>query len=169
MPKEETAKQDIGARLRPVEPGDESFLLQAYASIRAAEMAQVPWSDEQREAFVRAQFAAQQLHYQTHNPNATHDIILREDQPVGRLYVSRREKEIRILDITILPEHRNQGLGTPLIENLMNEAAAAGKPLNIYVESFNPSLHLFERLGFHKAEDDGVNYLMEWRRDSSSD
>lgn len=168
MPQEDTAAQAVGARLRPVEPGDESFLLQVYASIRAAEMAQVPWSDEQREAFVRMQFEAQQLHYQTHNPNATHDIILLKDQPVGRLYVSRREKEIRILDITILPEQRNQGLGTPLIENLMKEAADVGKPLNIYVESFNPSLRLFERLGFHKVEDDGVNYLLEWQRQGAA-
>lgn len=167
MPLEDTASQAISARLRPVEPGDESFLLKAYASIRAAEMAQVPWSAAQQEAFLRSQFEAQQLHYRTHNPNATHDIILVSDQPVGRLYVSRREKEIRILDITILPEYRNRGWGTPLIENLMNEAAAAGKPLSIYVEGFNPSLRLFERLGFHKVEDDGVNYLMEWQEENS--
>lgn len=167
MPKEESADQAIRARLRPVQPDDEPFLLKTYASIRAEELAQVPWSDAQREAFLRMQFEAQQLHYRTHNPNATHDIILLGDQPVGRLYVSRRAKETRILDITILPEHRNQGLGTPLIKNLMKEAQAAGQPLNIYVESYNPSLRLFERLGFYQVETDGVNYLLEWRRGSS--
>jgi predicted GNAT family acetyltransferase len=62
-----------------------------------------------------------------------------------------------------LPEHRNQGLGTPLIKSLMEEAAQAGKPLTIYVESFNPSLRLFERLGFLKTEEgDGINLLMKW-------
>ena len=167
MQEEDTAAQTMPVTLRPVEPGDEAFLLQIYASVRAAELAQVPWSDAQRAAFISLQFEAQQLHYRTHNPTATHDIILLDRQPIGRLYVARRNSEIRILDITILPEHRNQGLGTPLIENLMKEAAGAGKPLTIYVESFNPSLRLFERLGFVKIEEDGVNLLMEWRERES--
>jgi GNAT superfamily N-acetyltransferase len=153
----------MSVTLRPVTPEDEEFLLQLYASIRASELAQVPWSDAQREAFVRMQFAAQQDHYRTHNPEATHDIIMLDADRIGRLYVARREREIRILDITILPEHRNKGIGTPLIKDLMAEATGAGLPLNIFVESFNPSHQLFERLGFLKVEDDGVNHLMEWR------
>jgi RimJ/RimL family protein N-acetyltransferase len=163
MPEEDIADQTMSVTLRPVEPEDEAFLLQTYSSVRTEELAQVPWSEAQREAFIKLQFEAQQTHYRKHNPGATHDIILLNAQPIGRLYVARRDAEIRILDITILPEHRNQGLGTPLIENLMKEAAGAGKPLSIYVESFNPSLRLFERLGFLKREDDGVNLLMEWR------
>ena len=149
--------------LRPVTTEDEEFLLKLYSSVRAEEMAQVPWSDLQKEAFLRMQFAAQQLHYKQHNPTATHDIILLDGLAIGRLYVARREREIRILDITILPEHRSKGLGTPLIKDLMDEATRAGKPLNIWVEFFNPSHKLFERLGFLKVEDDRVNHLMEWR------
>jgi ribosomal protein S18 acetylase RimI-like enzyme len=162
----ETADQSMTARLRPVLPEDEAFLLKTYASVRVEEMAQVPWNAAQQEAFLRMQFEAQQLHYRTHNPNATHDIILLDNQPIGRLYVSRREQEIRILDITILPEQRNQGWGTPLIKDLMSEAADAGQPLTIYVERLNPSLRLFERLGFQKAEENDVNFLLAWRAET---
>jgi ribosomal protein S18 acetylase RimI-like enzyme len=161
--KESDHTQTMPVILRTVTPEDEAFLLKVYASTRAEELSRVPWSDEQREAFLKMQFAAQQLHYQTHNPTATHDLILLDAHPVGRLYVARREREIRILDLTLLPDYRNQGIGTPLIKELMTEAAQAGKPLTIYVESFNPSLRLFEHLGFSKIEDDGINYLMEWR------
>jgi len=49
--------------LRPVTPEDETILLELYASTRADEMSLVPWSDEQKRAFVLAQFNAQQLHY----------------------------------------------------------------------------------------------------------
>jgi len=151
--------------LRPVTSGDEEFLVRVYASTRADELARVPWTEAQRAAFVRMQFDAQQLHYRTHNPGATHDVILLDGLPVGRLYVARRRDEIRILDITILPEHRGGGLGTALIRDLMTEAARAALPLNIYVESYNRSRGLFERLGFQKVdrpEDDGVNYLLEF-------
>ena len=149
--------------LRPVTPEDDPFLLRVYASVRADELAQVPWTDAQREAFIASQFAAQQLHYREHNPGATHDLILVDEERIGRLYVARREAETRILDITILPEYRNQGIGTPLLKELMAEAESSGKPLNIWVESFNPSFRLFERLGFEQVDSDGINCLMEWR------
>lgn len=166
MTKEDAAEQTMPITLRAVADGDEAFLLKAYGSIRAEELAQVPWSEAQREAFLKMQFDAQQLHYRTHNPNATHDIILLDEQAIGRLYVARRDYEIRILDLTILPEYRNRGIGTSLIKDLMAEAAQAAKPLTIYVESYNPSYRLFNRLGFNKMEtedDDGVNHLLEWR------
>jgi ribosomal protein S18 acetylase RimI-like enzyme len=157
------APETVPVTLRPVTAEDEGFLFKVYSSTRAEEMAIVPWNEAQREAFLTMQFAAQQKHYQTFYTDATHDIILVGAQAVGRLYVARRESDIHILDITILPEHRNQGIGTPLIKDLMSEAARAGKALNIHVESFNPSYRLFERLGFSKIEDDGINHLMEWR------
>lgn len=153
--------------LRSATADDEEFLVKVYASTRADELARVPWTEAQRAAFVRMQFDAQLLHYRTHNPTATHDIILLDGRTAGRLYVARRDHEIRILDITLLPEHRGGGAGTFLIKELMDEAARAGLPLNIYVESYNRSRGLFERLGFTKVDrpdDDGVNYLLEWRR-----
>jgi GNAT superfamily N-acetyltransferase len=161
--KEDSAEPLATVSLRATTADDQAFLLKAYAGIRRDELAQVPWTDAQREAFIKMQFDAQQAHYRTHNPDATHDIILLGGQAVGRLYVARRESEIRILDITILREYRGRGTGTLLIEGLVKEAAAAGKPLSIYVESFNPSLRLFERLGFKQKEEDGVLLLMEWR------
>jgi len=164
MAQQETASaRDGRVRLRTATEEDDAFLYQVYASTRAEEMARVPWDKAQQEAFLRMQWDAQQLHYRTHNPQGTHDIILLDEEAIGRLYVSRREAEIRILDITILPEYRNRGLGTPLIKELMREAALARLPLNIFVESFNPSMRLFERLGFSVKESDGINQLMEWR------
>ena len=152
-------------RLRPVTPEDEAFLYEVYKSTRAEEMALVPWDAAQREAFLKMQFSAQQTHYRTYYTGTSHDIILSDADMVGRLYVAREESEIRILDITILPEHRNKGLGTPLIIDLIAEASRASLPLTIHVESFNPSHRLFERLGFSKVKDDGYYQVMEWREE----
>ena len=164
---EETTGRVASITLRAAQPEDEAFLLKVYASVRADELAQVPWTEAQREAFIGMQFAAQREHYHKHNPGATYDLILLDESPAGRLYVARREREFRILYITILPEYRNRGTGTLLVKDLMAEAARAGKPLNIYVESYNPSYRLFERLGFKMIEDtDGVNHLLEWRAES---
>jgi RimJ/RimL family protein N-acetyltransferase len=142
---------------------DEQFLLGVYGSTRLEELALTNWELPQREAFVRMQFDAQQLHYRQHYPKGEYLIIQKNGDPVGRLYVANIETEIRIIDITILPERRGAGIGTPIIRELMNEAKAVGKPLRIYVESFNPSRRLFERLGFVKTGESGYNYLLEWR------
>jgi ribosomal protein S18 acetylase RimI-like enzyme len=149
--------------LRPTLPEDESFLLEVYASTRAQEMALVPWDDEQRNSFLAMQCSAQHSHYRQQYPEASYSVILRDNSPVGRLYVMREERDIRILDITILPEYRNGGIGTSLLQDLLDEAAAAGQRVLIYVETFNPSLRLLERLGFKNIGEEGINFLMEWR------
>jgi ribosomal protein S18 acetylase RimI-like enzyme len=150
---------------RPVQPDDEPFLLHIYASTRADELALVPWTIEQKQAFVSMQFAAQQDHYQKEYPGASHEIILASDLPIGRLYVAWLEDEIRIIDFTLLPEQRNAGVGSFLLTRLLKQAAGAGKVVRIYVEEFNPSLRLFERLGFKSVGEQGIYLLMEWNAD----
>jgi ribosomal protein S18 acetylase RimI-like enzyme len=148
--------------LRPVVDQDDNFLLSLYASTRVAELAQVPWSAEQKEAFVRMQFSAQKQHYATEYPQANHDLICVDGVPVGRLYLARAADVLHILDITVLPEHRHSGIGSVLLGQIVDEARSAGKPVTIYVESFNPSLRLFERLGFRKDREEGFQILMKW-------
>jgi ribosomal protein S18 acetylase RimI-like enzyme len=149
--------------LRETTPDDENFLFQVYASTRAEEMALVPWTDEQRVAFLKMQFNAQQSFYRERFPGAEYKVILVDGEPVGRVCVDRDNKTINILDIAVLPKHRRAGIGTSLLDNLLSEAKAAGAAVQIHVETFNPSLGLFERLGFTRIAEVGVNYLLEWR------
>jgi GNAT superfamily N-acetyltransferase len=52
-----------------------------------------------------------------------------------------------------MPHARNRGLGSALLRDLVDEAAAAGKPMTIYVEKFNPAMRLYQWLGFVAFED----------------
>jgi ribosomal protein S18 acetylase RimI-like enzyme len=149
--------------LRPVGESDDGFILSLYASTREQEMALVPWSPEQKDAFVRMQYAAQKRHYQAECPRAAHDIIYVDEIPVGRLYLDRRTDALHILDITLLPRHRGQGAGELVLRRVLEEARGAGKPVTIYVESFNPSIRLFERLGFQRDHEQGIQWLMKWQ------
>jgi len=148
--------------LRPAGPDDYEFLVEVYGSTRAEELALVPWNNEQRDAFIRSQFNAQQEHYLKTYPGATHDIIVSNGRPVGRLYVARLDHEIRIIDITLLPTERNVGIGSYLIKQLLDDAKQTGKITRIYVEEFNPSLRLFQRLGFSPTEQHGIHLLLQW-------
>jgi ribosomal protein S18 acetylase RimI-like enzyme len=143
-------------------PEDASFLEQVYASTRAEELALVDWDQEQKAAFLRMQFAAQDRYYRERYPGAKFDVILKDGALAGRLYVHRRAAEIRIMDIALLPEHRGAGIGTMLLREVMAEGARSGIPVTIHVERFNPALRLYERLGFRPIKDKGVYLLMEW-------
>ncbi len=83
--------------------------------------------------------------------------------PAGRLYVQRWPKEVRLVDIALLPDFRKRGVGTELIRRLFSEAAGAGKPVTIHVEVFNPARALYERLGFAPKGEQGMYVLMEWK------
>jgi ribosomal protein S18 acetylase RimI-like enzyme len=156
---------DLSLRLRPITPGDNSFLAGLYASTRAEELAVTGWSDEEKAVFCQRQFDAQTAHYRENYPGASLQVIEKAGVAIGRLYVARWEGEIRIMDIALVAEHRGSGTGSQLLRELQEEARSAGKSLTIHVERFNPALRLYERLGFRQVEDKGVYLLMKWESD----
>jgi GNAT superfamily N-acetyltransferase len=153
--------------LRPAHPGDDRFLLEVYAEVRADELALTQWSAAQRDAFVKMQFDAQRDHYRLHHPEQQLEVIEHDGASIGRLWLARKEREIRILDLTIISSHRGRGLGTRLLAGLIEEATRTGKQLTIYVESYNRSTGLFHRLGFVKTGESGFSHLLSWRNQTS--
>lgn len=148
--------------LRLAEADDEAFLFQLYRDTRAEEMAAWGWSDAQQQAFLSMQFRARNLSYSAY-PNTEHSIVLNADQPIGRMLISRKDDEIRLVDIALLAEARGQGIGAKLIAGLFETAAEENKPVRLHVEKFNPALRLYQRLGFQIIEDTGTQFFMEWR------
>ncbi|MEO8493739.1 MAG: GNAT family N-acetyltransferase [Planctomycetota bacterium] len=153
---------------RPITDDDLEFLCGLYASTREEELKPVPWSDAEKANFLRMQFHAQHVHYQNAFADAQYLIILSGEELIGRLYLHRRDDEHRVVDIALLPAHRGRGLGTRILRDIQHEAAAAGKPVRIHVEMFNPAMHFYERLGFHRIADRGAYYLMEWTPDHTA-
>src|SRR5690554_6059204 len=137
-------------KLRPIETNDEPFLYRLYASTREEELAIVDWNETQKDAFLRMQFEAQHKYYRQHYRQTAFDLIVFDDGSVGRLYLARWPDEFRIVDIALLPEWRNQGIGSRLLQDILQEAQETGLPVSIHVECFNPALHLYYRLGFKK-------------------
>lgn len=154
--------------LRATEPRDDALLLAVYGSSREDELATTDWDEARKRAFVEQQFRAQDQYYRANYANATYQVILVDGQPAGRLYVARWPDEIRIMDIALLPPFRGRGVGKRLLGDLQAEATAAGKPLRIHVERFNPALSLYARLGFRLVEDRGVYLFLEWSPEGAS-
>jgi ribosomal protein S18 acetylase RimI-like enzyme len=143
--------------LRDVCDGDAPFLFDVYSSTRQGELSLVPWTEDQKQAFLRMQSAAQTSSYAARYPDAKHQVICCDGIPVGRLYLDRQPHGISILDITIAPSARNAGIGSKVLNDILDEADRASAPVTIYVETFNPSLRLFERLGFRAVAEQGFH------------
>lgn len=157
---------DSGLQLRAAASGDEPFLINLFATTRSDELAALAWNPAQAEMFIAMQYRAQLQNYQATYPEAENKIILLNDQPVGRILVDRGAAEFLLVDISLLPEHRNAGTGGGLIRDLLLEAAAASKPVKLYVVNYNPARRLYDRLGFSPIADDGMYVEMMWSNPS---
>ena len=155
--------------LRSACPGDEDFLYRVYASTRSAEMALVDWDDERKTAFLRMQFLAQDRHYREGFREARFDVIECDGRPIGRFYVDRGPDEIRILDIALLAEYRQRGIGSCLMDAILAEARRDGKAVSLHVERSNPASRLYERLGFVTVDEGPIYRLLELRGGNSGE
>jgi ribosomal protein S18 acetylase RimI-like enzyme len=153
----------LGLSFRPIAETDLPFLTDLYASTRDEELAPVPWTEAEKQAFLRQQFEAQHHHYMTYYGDADFLVVEKDGAPIGRLYIVRWPAEHRIVDIALVPDWRGRGIGTAVLRDLCEEAGEAGKAVSIHVECYNPALRLYRRLGFAQVEDKGVYLLMEWR------
>jgi ribosomal protein S18 acetylase RimI-like enzyme len=148
-------------RLRPVTNTDQPFLAALYATTRD-DLALLPLAGDQRDALVAMQYRAQDLHYRQQFPGAAFDVVESGGRPVGRLYVDRGADDIRVVDISLLPEHRGGGIGAALVRALQDEASTTGRTLSLHVAIDNRAAVLYERLGFRLVEDLGMYRRLEW-------
>jgi GNAT superfamily N-acetyltransferase len=148
--------------VRPATDADYDFMRGLYASTRAEEMEHFPFDEAQKRAFLDQQFAAQFEHYGIHYPTCERNIIEKDGQPIGRLWIDEWRDQIRLVDIALMPEWRGGGVGSRLLHEVLDRGAASGKPVTIHVEAYNPALRLYQRLGFENVDTNGVYFLMRW-------
>ena len=151
--------------LRPEQPGDEAFLLKAFATTREEELALTNWDAATRAAFIASQFKAMRAGYASMFPDGEFSIILLDGKPVGRMVVHRTDGEIHVVDMILLPEFCSRGIGRRLMEELIAEAAT-GKFISLHVLKMNRAIRFYTRLGFVKTGEAGPYDKMEWRAPS---
>lgn len=154
-------------KLRPITDADLEFLFQLYASTRACEKELVAWGDQAWEAFMRMQFNLQHRQYLQNYAQPSFDVIILGDTAVGRLYVNRGAEEIRVVDISLLPEYQGRGIGGALLRRILREGDELGIPVTLHVERNNPVLAFYRRLGFQEGRAAEVYCFMKRSPDRS--
>ncbi|MDQ2769866.1 MAG: GNAT family N-acetyltransferase [Bacteroidota bacterium] len=136
------------------------FIEALYRSTREPELHLTNWTEEQKTAFCHMQQFAQLADY-GRKPGASHQVILCKKKPVGRLFCWESAEEIRLADISLLPEFRGLGIGRAVLTELMATARRKKKPLTLHVALANPARRLYESLGFRQMRVVHDNAFME--------
>ena len=148
--------RDLGSR--PATKEDDSFLQELFAGTRPQEMAFFGANEDQKRAFVSMQFSLLARSY----PEAENTIILAGNVPIGRTIIDRNSDEFRLVDIALLPEFRNRGIGALLVQQLLDEGRERQLPVRLQVFKYGDAVRFYERLGFRIVEDNGSHLKMEW-------
>ncbi|MBV9241180.1 MAG: GNAT family N-acetyltransferase [Acidobacteria bacterium] len=154
--------KETNITLRPVTDEDREFLLEVYAAGREIELSAVPWDEAMKRAFVEHQFTAQDAYYRQEYPSSTHEIVLFDGEPAGRIYLDRSVTEISILDMAVIPQFRRRGIATTLVKRLQDEGQISQRSIRIYLETFNPAISLFIKLSFQESSSDGISHRFDW-------
>lgn len=140
-------------RLRPATEADRDFARPIYIAATKAYVGHLPeWTDD----YIAARFERRFI------VEATRMAEL-EGLTIGWLRITDTGHEIMLEQIYFDPAHQGRGIGSRLIQGLIQEWP--GRPIRLAVLKTNPARRLYERLGFRIVEDKGTAYLM--RREAS--
>ena len=142
---------------------DGPFLLRLFLSVRMAALEPTGWPDPMKRAFLTSQFTLQTRHYAAAYANPDFLILTCGEEPVGRLCLAHTDADLRIVDVSLLPEHRGGGLGAALLQAVQAQAADSGRTVSLSVDMMNPAQNLYRRLGFAEDGAEGPSWRMIWR------
>jgi ribosomal protein S18 acetylase RimI-like enzyme len=148
--------------LRAATADDLPFLSRLYRDTRRQELEGWGWPREQREWLLQMQFDARQRSYGAAYPKAEDRIVYVQDAPVGRMLLNHEPAGLQLIDLALLEEYRNQGLGTELLRRLQHECERDRIALSLQVLRANPAMRLYQRLGFAEVSADPVYARLEW-------
>lgn len=104
--------------------------------------------------------AFQQAYFRQRFDPARNQVIVLGGADIGVFAVERRERDIFLAKIYILPEYQRRGIGTGLIKSVLQEAFKEGLPVTLRVLKVNPARRLYERLGFAVIEENDEFFIM---------
>ena len=157
-----------GYALRPETAEDRPFLQELFAAVRGPDFAALGWPEAALAGFLASQFQFQDRHYTAAYPGAVRLIVARHGEPVGRLFLHPAPDDLRIVDIALLPQARNAGLGTALVRAVQALAVAEERSVSLSVALGSPAERLYRRLDFAGRANDGAAWRMRWTRPLSA-
>ena len=147
----------MNVRLRPYQAKDFDFARQLYfQTMRWAIERLFGWDQDQQETSFEAWF----------NPDEV-SIIVADEVDVGWIQQRLDHGAIFLGSIYITPRMQRKGIGTRVIQTILDLARQQSRPVTLAVMKINPVLALYESLGFRITHEDEHKFYM--RSDPAKD
>lgn len=92
---------------------------------------------------------------------STTSVVQVDGVDAGRLRVVRGRDQVEIAGLQLLPEHQSRGVGRTVVETVVAQARADGRPVELGVEKDNPRARAFwEGCGFVFVGEDGAEHRL---------
>jgi GNAT superfamily N-acetyltransferase len=137
--------------LRPAAGSDRAFLFDLHRATMGPYIeATFGWEDGEQQALFDERFAPEMC-----------EIIQVDGEDAGVLALETNDVEIWLGLIEIQPRFQGQGMGTSIVESVLQRGAEANKPVALRVLQVNSSARLlYERLGFVAYREDDVRVYL---------
>ena len=86
-------------------------------------------------------------------------MIIVDGRDIGFMQVSETSDDLNIAQVHLVDDYRGQGIGTEIFTDLIVRAQRDGKTISLSVPRNNPSVALYQRLGFKISRDDGESII----------
>ncbi|MHA7985005.1 GNAT family N-acetyltransferase [Rathayibacter sp. CAU 1779] len=141
---------------RPITAVDGPALFRLFRQVHAAEIAALAIDATAREALASMQYVDERIRTDAEFPDAV-DLAIEHDKTLcGRMVTVLRESGIQLLELSVLVEHRDQGIGTLAMRRLAHIAETHGCPIWLRADAGASDCRGFlERVGFTVTGHDG--------------
>ena len=106
-------------------------------------------------------------HHDNDWQNKKPQIILYENKPIGTIYVKEVDEHTEIAQFILLSEFQNQGIGTYILEGILDSSDKTGSIVKLEILKENPAISLYRRYGFKNTGSNEFLYQMERKPDGS--
>ena len=145
---------------RPViERQDDAFLEELYFSARE-DLHGIFVDPEETRGLSLMQQKAQAIGYREEFPDATYEVILFDGERAGRIVTDRSQASVAIIDIALLPSFRNRGIGSFVLDSVLEECQEGKRSCKLSVFKTNRAIGLYLRKGFSAVEDLETHFVM---------
>jgi len=91
----------------------------------------------------------------------THQLVYVGKNLAGVLAVKHHPDHLRLLKVFLHPSFQSKGIGTMLVNRVIELADREGLPVRLRALRVNPAKSLYERLGFVVTHEEPERYFME--------
>jgi ribosomal protein S18 acetylase RimI-like enzyme len=135
--------------LRPARPEDFHYCAALYFTEMERTIAELGVEKAEHAAGFRERWDAAQVR-----------IITLDGRDIGWLQTMTRAGALFLGQLFVAPAFQRRGIGTEVMNCLIDEATRAGQAMTLGVVKTNPALRLYRRLGFQVTHDDDRKFYM---------